>query len=97
MKQKRVLLVIILLTVAMLIIVSVTFILNMRSKRVDDKMIFDCEHENYTVQTGDTLESISSKYKSSEENIIDSNGLSNNIVYPGMQLVIPLCSSIPTP
>jgi LysM repeat protein len=61
------------------------------------KTIIDCLTEQYTVTTGDTLESISSKYKASKENIADFNGLSNNNIYPGMQLVIPLCPAMPTP
>ena len=61
------------------------------------EVIIDCDHEKYTVKTGDTLETISNKYKVPEDAIIFSNGLLENKVKAGMQLVIPLCYPTPTP
>ena len=60
-------------------------------------LVIDCDREKYTVNTGDTLESISSKYKVPEDAIIFSNGLLENKVKAGMQLVISLCYPTPTP
>jgi LysM repeat protein len=61
------------------------------------EVVTDCDREKYTVNTGDTPESISSKYKVPEDVIIFSNGLLGNKVKAGMQLVIPLCYPTPTP
>lgn len=61
------------------------------------EMVIDCDRETYTVRTGDTLKAISNKYKVPEDVIIFSNGLLENKVKAGMQLVIPLCYPTPTP
>ncbi len=62
-----------------------------------ERIIIECDKENYTVKTGDTLEGISSKFDVPEKNIMDFNGLSNKIIYSGMQLVIPLCPATAKP
>ncbi len=62
-----------------------------------ERIIIECDKENYTAKTGDTLESISSRFNVPEKNIMDFNGLSNKIIYSGMQLVIPLCPATAKP
>jgi LysM repeat protein len=61
------------------------------------EVVIDCDREKYTAKTGDTLETISNKYKVPEDAIIFFNGLLENKVQAGMQLVIPLCYPTPTP
>jgi len=61
-------------------------------------IVIDCfERVKYTVQEDDTLETISSKYKVSKETIVSFNGLSENKVEKGIQLIIPLCYTTPNP
>jgi LysM repeat protein len=66
----------------------------------------DCRKVEYTVQENDTLSGIAINYAVSVEAIQDFNGLVNNVVRFGQQLVIPLClqntpegqaTSTPTP
>ncbi len=58
----------------------------------------DCETEKYyTVKDGDTLAALASRFHTSEKNIMDFNGLSNKMIVPGTQLVIPLCYLPPAP
>jgi len=60
--------------------------------------VIDCfEREEYTAKDGGTLETISNKYKVSKEAIAFLNGLLENKVEAGMQLVIPLCYKTPSP
>src|SRR5512133_1157204 len=60
-------------------------------------VIVDCERETYTVKTSDTLETIANKYEIAPDAIVFFNGLTENKVKTGMQLVIPLCYLTPTP
>jgi LysM repeat protein len=55
-----------------------------------------CEKLNYDVQEGDTLSSISYNYNISVTAIKEYNGLTSDIVYEGMPLVLPLCQRNPT-
>ncbi len=56
-----------------------------------------CEKVLYTVQENDTLSSISTNYAVPMEAIKEFNGMVNNTVYAGMNLVIPLCERAATP
>jgi len=56
-----------------------------------------CEKVIYTVQNGDTLGSISAVYKVPADAIKSFNGLSNDTVFLGLNLTIPLCMRAPTP
>ncbi|MBI5975017.1 LysM peptidoglycan-binding domain-containing protein [Staphylococcus canis] len=42
----------------------------------------------YTVQSGDTLSQIAARYETTYQNIMQLNGLSNFIIYPGQQLKV---------
>jgi N-acetylmuramoyl-L-alanine amidase len=45
---------------------------------------------NYTIQSGDTISSIASRFGVSTQAVLDANGLSSSsIIYPGRTLVIP--------
>ncbi|MEM5773753.1 MAG: LysM peptidoglycan-binding domain-containing protein, partial [Anaerolineaceae bacterium] len=55
-----------------------------------------CEKLSYKVQEGDTLSSISYNYNISVTVIKEYNGLTTDIVYEGMPLVLPLCQRNPT-
>ncbi len=55
-----------------------------------------CEKLEYSVQEGDTLSSISYNYNISVTVIKEYNGLTTDIVYEGMPLVLPLCQRNPT-
>ncbi|MCE5207221.1 MAG: LysM peptidoglycan-binding domain-containing protein [Chloroflexi bacterium] len=55
-----------------------------------------CDKLDYTVQEGDTLSSISYNYNISVTVIKEYNGLTSDIVYEGMPLVLPLCQRNPT-
>jgi len=56
-----------------------------------------CEKVNYTVQENDTLSSIASNYNVPIESIKTFNGMVNNTVYSGLNIVIPLCERFATP
>ncbi len=56
-----------------------------------------CEKVIYTVQTGDTLGTISNNYAVPQEAIKSYNSLSTDVVYLGMNIVIPLCERAATP
>ena len=55
-----------------------------------------CEQIQYTVKSGDTLESIARQFSISKNDLVDANNRSSEAVDPGKVLVIPLCSSTPT-
>lgn len=55
-----------------------------------------CGTLSYQVTENDTLSSISANYNISIETIKTWNGLSNDIVWPGMFLNLPLCERMPT-
>lgn len=55
-----------------------------------------CGTLSYQVTENDTLSSISANYNISIETIKNWNGLSNDIVWPGMFLNLPLCERMPT-
>jgi LysM repeat protein len=55
-----------------------------------------CEKFNYTVAESDTLSGIARNYNVSMDAIKEYNGLTGDIVYQGMPLVIPLCQRLPT-
>jgi LysM repeat protein len=55
-----------------------------------------CEKADYVVQEGDTLSTIASAYNVPQAAIKEQNGLSSDIVFSGMPLVIPLCDQVPT-
>jgi len=61
------------------------------------EVTIDCERETYLVRDGDTLTSIAEKYNTSEDVISFFNGLTNDKIYPGMELAIPICYITPTP
>lgn len=56
-----------------------------------------CETINYTVQSNDTLSSISDTYDVSMTTIREYNGMVNDTVFEGQPLTIPLCLREPTP
>ncbi|OGO18294.1 MAG: hypothetical protein A2Z14_03780 [Chloroflexi bacterium RBG_16_48_8] len=59
-----------------------------------------CQKVNYTVETNDTLSSISENYQVSMQAIKEYNGLSSDTVFDGQILIIPLCERVsfgPTP
>jgi len=56
-----------------------------------------CEKIIYTVQENDTLSSISTNYAVPMEAIKEFNGMVNNTVYAGMNIIIPLCERAATP
>ncbi len=56
-----------------------------------------CEKAQYTVQTNDTLSSISLNYNVPQDAIKFYNGLSTDNVFLGQTLLIPLCARFATP
>jgi LysM repeat protein len=62
-----------------------------------DATLAACEQINYTVQETDTLSSIALNYGVPMEAIKEYNGMVNNTVYSGLNLVIPLCERAATP
>jgi LysM repeat protein len=56
-----------------------------------------CEKINYTVQENDTLSSIAENYNVPIEALKEFNGMVNNIVFSGLNIVIPLCERNATP
>ncbi len=56
-----------------------------------------CTKMDYTVTATDTLSSIARNYNISIESIKDWNNMTNDIVYEGRVLVLPLCERLPTP
>lgn len=56
-----------------------------------------CEKIIYSVQENDTLSSISTNYAVPMDAIKEYNGMVNNTVFSGMNLVIPLCERAATP
>jgi LysM repeat protein len=55
-----------------------------------------CEERLYQVQENDTLESIALRFSMSKDKIIAVNNLSSETVRAKMNLLIPICASIPT-
>jgi len=56
-----------------------------------------CEKILYTVQENDTLSSVSANYAVPMDAIKAYNGMVNNTIFSGMNLVIPLCERAATP
>lgn len=56
-----------------------------------------CEKVKYTVESGQTLSYISDLYDVSIETIKSANSLTNDSVFQGQVLEIPLCERLPTP
>jgi LysM repeat protein len=56
-----------------------------------------CEKIIYTVQENDTLSSISTNYAVPMDAIKEFNGMVNNTVYAGLNIIIPLCERAATP
>jgi len=56
-----------------------------------------CEKVEYMVQPGDTISGISRAYNVSIDVIKEWNGLTSDVVFEGMPLVIPLCRRAATP
>lgn len=56
-----------------------------------------CEKVTYTVQENDTLSGIASRYAIPIAAIREYNGLPSDVVYSGINLIIPLCKRAPTP
>jgi LysM repeat protein len=59
-------------------------------------VVESCEKMIYPVQAGDSLASIDRQLSVSEESIIEINDLKTEIVSPGLELLIPICSFTPT-
>lgn len=55
-----------------------------------------CDKIDYEVQANDTLSAIAATYNVEMDAIREYNGLPNDIVYQGQELVIPLCARKPT-
>ena len=62
-----------------------------------DATLAACEKIYYTVQENDTLSSISGNYNVPIEAIKEFNGMVNNTVYAGLNIVVPLCERFATP
>jgi len=62
-----------------------------------DATLAACEKINYTVQENDTLSSIASNYNIPIDAIKEFNGMVNNTVYSGLNIIIPLCERFATP
>ncbi len=62
-----------------------------------DATLAACEKINYTVQENDTLSSIAENYNVPIEALKEFNGMVNNIVFSGLNIVIPLCERFATP
>jgi hypothetical protein len=56
----------------------------------------DCGVIQYTIQPGDTLESIAQQFSASPEEIISMNSLKSEVVSSGLRLLIPFCGFTPT-
>ncbi|MAT43172.1 MAG: hypothetical protein CL609_12585 [Anaerolineaceae bacterium] len=56
-----------------------------------------CTKLDYTVTSSDTLSSIARNYNVSIDSIKNWNNMSNDVVYEGQVLIIPLCERLPTP
>jgi LysM repeat protein len=56
-----------------------------------------CDKMDYTVNESDTLSGIAANYNVSIQTLKDYNGLTNDIVYQGQKITIPLCQRLPTP
>lgn len=56
-----------------------------------------CDKINYTVEEGDTLNTIALNYNVPEAAIKSFNGMVSNTVFEGMNLIIPLCERAATP
>ena len=55
----------------------------------------DCVRTLYSVQEGDTLESISVQFSIPAKEIVNVNQLKENTLFASMNLIIPTCSSTP--
>jgi LysM repeat protein len=55
----------------------------------------DCETVHYIVGRNDTLDSIALQYNMSKEMILEYNNLNSDMLFSGMELLIPLCKSTP--
>lgn len=55
-----------------------------------------CPKDNYLVKSGDTLSGIARSYNVSMDSIKEYNGLTSDVVFEGMTLIIPLCERNPT-
>ncbi|MCJ7703631.1 MAG: LysM peptidoglycan-binding domain-containing protein [Anaerolineales bacterium] len=62
-----------------------------------DATLAACEKINYTVQENDTLSSIAANYNVPIEAIKEFNGMVNNTVYQGLNVIVPLCERNATP
>jgi LysM repeat protein len=62
-----------------------------------DATLAACEKINYTVQENDTLSSIAENYNVPIEALKEFNGMVNNIVFSGLNIIIPLCERFATP
>jgi LysM repeat protein len=62
-----------------------------------DATLAACETINYTVQENDTLSSIANNYNVPIDAIKEFNGMVNNTVFSGMNIIIPLCERFATP
>jgi LysM repeat protein len=60
--------------------------------RAGQKLIIPMVHSvrYYTIQKGDTLHSISAKYKLTVVQLMQTNNLKNSIIIPGTKLEIPI-------
>jgi len=54
-----------------------------------------CKQISYTVQDNDTLESIAGRFSVPMEVIVAANHLQANLLYPSMNLSIPICDQTP--
>ncbi len=55
-----------------------------------------CQKISITVKDGDTLSAISANYSVSAASIKSYNSMASDVVYTGMNLIIPLCERLPT-
>jgi hypothetical protein len=59
--------------------------------------ILACQEVVLTVEKGDTLDSISANYAIPKDYIKQYNRMESDEVFPGMTLLIQMCSNMPTP
>jgi len=56
----------------------------------------NCVGTSYLVEVNDSLESISAKFAVSQQDILTVNGLTNEALKAGVQIIVPSCTSTPT-
>ena len=77
--------------------INVTPTITMTPDSLGGDFILACREIALLVEQGDTLDSISVNYGIPKDYIKQYNRMETNEVFPGMTLLIQLCSNMPTP